>query len=69
MQQEESREGVAFWERSGAESSNLMSLKSTRLSLDTKYLKEDTKLRNSIEHTPRKNPKIHNFPSGSQIRE
>ena len=34
-----------------AEPPNLMSPRSTCLSLDTKYLKEDTKLRSSVEHT------------------
>ena len=61
VQQEESREGVAFWERSVAEPPNLMPSRSTCLPLDTKYLRDDTKLRSSVEHTPRKNPKIHIF--------
>ena len=40
-----------------AEPPNLMPPKSTYLPLDTKYSREDTKLRSSIEHTPRENPK------------
>ena len=48
---------------------NLMPPRSTCLPLDTKYSRENTKLRSSIGQTPRENPKIHIFPSGSQIRE
>ena len=48
---------------------NLIPPRSTCLSLDTKYLREDTKSRGSVEHTLRENPKIHIFPSGSQMRE
>ena len=48
---------------------NLMPPRSTCPPLDTKYSREDTKLRSSIEHTPKENPKIHIFPSGSQMRE
>ena len=44
-----------------AEPPNLMHLRSTRLSLDTKYPKEDTKLYGSVGHTPRENLKIHIF--------
>ena len=44
-----------------AEPSNLMPPKSTCLLLDTKYSREDTKLHSSVEHTPRKNQKIHIF--------
>ena len=42
-----------------AESPNLMPLRSTCLPLDTKYSRKNTKLRSSIGHTPRENPKIH----------
>ena len=52
-----------------AESPNLMPLRSTRLPLDIKYSRNDTKSRGSVRHTPRENPKIHIFPLGSQIRE
>ena len=52
-----------------AEPPNLMPPRSTCLPLDAKYLREDTKLRGSVEHTPRENPQIHIFPSGSQMRE
>ena len=52
-----------------AEPPNLMPPRCTCLPLGTKYSREDTKLRSSIEHTPRKNPKIHIFPSGSQMKE
>ena len=48
---------------------NLMSPRSARLPLDTKHPKENTKLLGSIGHTPGENPKIHIFPSGSQMRE
>ena len=34
-----------------------------------KYSREDTKLHGSVGHTPRENPKIHIFSSGSQMRE
>ena len=52
-----------------AEPHNLMSPRSTCLSLDTKYSREDTKLRSSVEHTTRENLKIHIFLSGSQMKE
>jgi len=52
-----------------AEPSNLMSPRSARLPLDTKHPRENTKLLGSIGHTPGENPKIHNFASGSQMRE
>ena len=52
-----------------AEPPNLMSLKSACLLLDTKHPKENTELLGSVGHTPGENPKIHIFPSGSQIRE
>ena len=51
--------------KSVAEPPNRMPLKSTCLPLDAKYSREDTKLHSSVEHTPRKNSKIHIFPSGS----
>ena len=44
-----------------AEPPNLMSPRSIRLSLDTKYSRKDTKSRGSVEHTPRENLKIHIF--------
>ena len=47
---------------------SLIPPRSTCLPLDTKYSREDTKLRGSIEHTPWENLKIHIFPSG-QMRE
>ena len=40
---------------------NLMTPMSTCLLLDTKYSREDTKLRSSVGHTPGENPKIHIF--------
>ena len=40
---------------------NLMPLRNTCLSLDTKYSRDNTILRSSIEHTPWENPKIHIF--------
>ena len=52
-----------------AEPPNLMPPKSTCLPLETKYSRDGTKLRSSIEHTPGENPKIHIFPPGSQMRE
>ena len=52
-----------------AEPPNLMPPRSTCLPLDTKYSREDTKLRSYVKHTPRKNPKIHIFTPGSQMRE
>ena len=52
-----------------AEPPNLMSPRSICLSLDTKYPRDGTNLRGSIEHTPWKNPKIHIFSSGPQMRE
>ena len=52
-----------------AEPPNLMLPRSTCLPLDTKYSRENTKLRSSVGHTPRENPKIHIFTSGSQMRE
>ena len=60
---------LSRWMGHVVEPSNLMSFKSTCFSLDTKYPREDTKLCSSVEHTPWKNPKIHIFPSGSQMRE
>ena len=48
---------------------NLMPPRSTCLPLDTKYSREHTKLHSSVEHTPGENPKIHIFPSESQMRE
>ena len=44
-----------------AEQPNLMSPRSNRLSSDTKYSRENTKLLGSVGHTPRENPKIHIF--------
>ena len=52
-----------------AEPPNLMPPKSTRLLLDTKYSRDDTKLRSFVGHTPWEDPKTHIFPSGSQMRE
>ena len=52
---------VAAWWRNVAETPNLMPPRSTCLSLNTKYSREDTKLRSSVEHTPWENPKIHIF--------
>jgi len=48
---------------------NLMPPRSTRLLLDTKYPREDTKLHGPVGHTLGENPNIHIFPSGSQMRE
>ena len=48
-----------------AEPPNLMPPRGTCPPLDTKYSREDTKLRSSVEHTPRENSKIHIFSSGS----
>ena len=48
---------------------NLMPHRSACLPLDTKHSGENTKLLGSIGHTPGENPKIHIFPSGSQMRE
>ena len=48
-----------------AEPPNLMSPRSTYLPLDTKYSREDIKLRSSVEHTLRENSKFYIFPSGS----
>ena len=48
-----------------AEPPNPMPPRSTCLSLDTKYSREDTKLRSFVEHTLRENSKIYIFPSGS----
>ena len=44
-----------------AEPSNLMSLRSARLPLDTKHSRENTKLLDSVGHTPGENLKIHIF--------
>ena len=44
-----------------AELSNLISLRSACLLLDTKHSREDTKLLGSVGHTPGENPKIHIF--------
>ena len=44
-----------------AEPPNLMSHRSACLSLDTKHLRENTKLLGFVEHTPGENPKIHIF--------
>ena len=44
-----------------AEPPNLMPPRSTYLPLDTKYSRKNTKLRCSVGHTPRENPKIHFF--------
>ena len=44
-----------------AEPPNLMPPRSARLPLDTKHLRENTKLLDSVGHTPRENPKIHIF--------
>ena len=52
-----------------AEPPNLISSRSTCLSLDIKYSRDDTKLHSSVEHTSKENSKIHIFPSGSQMRE
>ena len=52
-----------------AEAPNLMPPRSACLLLDTKHPKENTKLLGSVGHTPGENPKIHNFPLGSQMRE
>ena len=52
-----------------AEPPNLMPPRSARLPLDTKHPKENTKLLISVGHTQGKNPKIHIFPSESQMRE
>ena len=52
-----------------AEPPNLIPPMSAHLPLDTKHSKENTKLRGPVGHTPRENPKIHIFPSGSQMRE
>ena len=59
----------AWWCVSVAEPPNLMPPRSACLLLDTRHSREDTKLRSSIGHTPRKNQKIHIFTSGSQMRE
>ena len=40
---------------------NLMPLKSACLPLDTKHSRENTKLLDSVGHTPGENPKIHIF--------
>ena len=48
-----------------AEPPNLMPPRSICLLLDTKYSREDTKLRSFVEHTSRENSKIHIFSSGS----
>ena len=52
-----------------AEPPNLMPPRSARLPLDTKHSRKTTKLLGSVGHTPGENPKIHIFPSGSQMRE
>ena len=44
-----------------AEPPNLMPHRSTYLLVDTKYSKKDTKLRSSVDHTPRKNQKNPHF--------
>jgi len=44
-----------------AEPPNLMPPKSVRLLLDTKHLRENTKLLSFVGHTPGENPKIHIF--------
>ena len=48
---------VAWW-RNVAEPPNLMPHRSTCIPLNTKYSREDTKLRSSVEHTPWENTKI-----------
>ena len=60
---------ASYTSLSVAEPPNLMPPRSTCLPLDTKYSRNDAKLRSSVEHTPRENPKIHIFSSGSQMRE
>ena len=52
-----------------AEAPNLMPHRSARLPLDTKHSRENTKLLDSAGHTLGENPKIHIFPSRSQMRE
>ena len=44
-----------------AEPPNLMPHRSACLPLDTKHSRENTKLLDSVEHTPGENPKIHIF--------
>ena len=44
-----------------AEPSNLISSRSARLPLDTKHPRDNTKLLDSVGHTPRENPKLHIF--------
>ena len=41
---------------------NLMPHRSVRLPLDTNHSRENTKLLNSVGHTPGENPRIHIFP-------
>ena len=48
-----------------AEPLNLMPPRSTCLPLDTKYSRDDTKLRSFVDDIPRENSKIYIFPSGS----
>jgi len=55
--------------KSVVEPPNLMPPESVRLPLDTKHSRENTKLLGSVGHTLGENPKIHIFPSGSQMRE
>jgi hypothetical protein len=52
-----------------AESPNLMPSQEYLSSIRHKYSRENTKLRDSVEHTTKENSKIHIFTSGSQMRE
>ena len=51
-------------EVSVAEPPNLMPHRSACLPLDTKHLRENAKLLDSVGHTPGENPKIHIFAIG-----